>query len=259
MGNISKNKSFANVALTLLLICAAGYWFQSKSSNHIAVGTGVSTSSPAASVASTNKRRPAKKAKRANAAPAVPKPRAYSRTSDLPFYPAGCPYVFVKGSDSRAMINNKSITTKIYGRDYTFTIGHDHPNGVRALVIADRYGEDLFHHIDFSDDDAETFFDEFGDLNSDCSMQLTVMDFNNDNECEILFTIKSDETSTATTYVFKLLPHPYQELLVKYLGSAWGQQQMFIDETTIIAPYGSQGLSEEYMLAPNGRIININN
>ena len=46
---------------------------------------------------------------------------------------------------------------------------------------------------------------------------------------------------------------------VKYLGVAEGQQYMYVDETNIIAPYGSQGLFEEYILATNGRIINIGN
>lgn len=181
------------------------------------------------------------------------------RQSSLPFNPAECPFVFVKGNDRSAMSSNKSINTRIYGRDYTFTIGDNHPNGVRALVIAEGYGDNLFNYLEFNSDDNEAFFDEFDEMNSECNMQLTAMDFNNDDECEILLTLQSEGYVTVKTYIFKLLPHPYRETLVKYLGVAEGQQYMWVDGTNIIAPYGSQGLYNEYMLATNGRIINIDN
>ena len=189
----------------------------------------------------------------------VPKPQKPLRQSSLPFNPAECPFVFVKGNDRSAMSSNKSINARIYGRDYTFTIGDNHPNGVRALVIAEGYGDNLFNYLEFNSDDNEVFFDEFDEMNSECNMQLTAMDFNNDDECEILLTLQSEGYVTVKTYIFKLLPHPYRETLVKYLGVAEGQQYMWVDGTNIIAPYGSQGLYNEYMLATNGRIINIDN
>jgi hypothetical protein len=85
------------------------------------------------------------------------------------------------------------------------------------------------------------------------------MDFNKDNECELLLTLQSEAYSISKTYVFKILPHPYKESIVKYLGVAEGQAYMYIEGTNIIAPYGSQGLYSEYMLASNGKIINIEN
>ena len=189
----------------------------------------------------------------------VPKPQKVNGPNNLPFNPAGCPSVYVKGANHEVMTANKSIDANIYGRDYTFTIGDNHPNGIRALVIGDGYGYNLFMDLDFNEEDNEIFFDEFGFLNEDCNMQLTAMDFNNDGECELLLSLQSEGWCIEKTFVFKLLPHPYRDSLVKYLGVADGQLHMYIDGTNIIAPYGSQGLYNEYMLATNGRIINIDN
>lgn len=194
--------------------------------------------------------------------PNVPRPQKKpAKHRDLPFNPAGCPYVFIKGKDRAAMASNKSVETKIYDRDYIFTIGKDHPNGVHALVIAEGYGDNLFNYLEFSDEDAEAFFEDMNldDMNDECNIQLTAMDFNNDSECELLLTLQSDGFVIAKTYVFKLLPHPYRETLVKYLGVVQGQQHMYVEGTNIIAPYGSEGLYELYMLATNGKIINILN
>jgi hypothetical protein len=88
-------------------------------------------------------------------------------------------------------------------------------------------------------------------------MQITAMDFDGDEEVEILFTIQSEDYITTNTYVYKLLPTPYRDSIVKYLGVANGQLHMYVDGRSIIAPYGSQGLYNEYMLASNGKIINI--
>lgn len=189
----------------------------------------------------------------------VPKPQKVNGPNNLPFNPAGCPYVYVKGSNHEVMTANKSTQANIYGRNYTFTIGDNHPNGIRALVIGDGYGYNLFMDLDFNEEDSEIFFDEFDFLKEDCNMQVTAMDFNNDGECELLLSLQSEGWCIEKTFVFKLLPHPYRESLVKYLGVADGQLHMYIDGTNIIAPYGSQGLYNEYMLATNGRIINIDN
>lgn len=189
----------------------------------------------------------------------VPKPQKVNGPNNLPFNPAGCPYVYVKGSNHEVMTANKSTQANIYGRNYTFTIGDNHPNGIRALVIGDGYGYNLFMDLDFNEEDSEIFFDEFDFLKEDCNMQVTAMDFNNDGECELLLSLQSEGWCIEKTFVFKLLPHPYRESLVKYLGVADGQLHMYIDGTNIIAPYGSQGLYNEYMLATNGQIINIDN
>ncbi len=189
----------------------------------------------------------------------VPKPQKVNGPNNLPFNPADCPSVYVKGANHEVMSANKSIDANIYGRNYTFTIGDNHPNGIRALVIGDGYGYNLFMDLDFNEEDSEVFFDEFGFLNENCNMQLTAMDFNNDGECELLLSLQSEGWCIEKTFVFKLLPHPYKDSLVKYLGVADGQLHMYIDGTNIIAPYGSQGLYNEYMLATNGRIINIDN
>lgn len=187
----------------------------------------------------------------------VPKPSKTFHNTSLPFIPSGCPYIFIKGIDHDAMRNNKSISLNVYGRDYTFSLGDNHPNGIRALVMTDSYGDNLFNHLSFTQDDQETYFDEFDFLNEDCNIQLTIMDLDNDDECEVLLTLQSESFVTEKTYVFKLLPSPYRDSIVKYLGVADGQVQMFVQNKSIIAPYGSQGLYEEYIITPNNKLISI--
>lgn len=177
---------------------------------------------------------------------------------DLPFFPSDCPRVFVQGNDREAMLSNKTLSVNVYGRNYILKIGSDSPNGVNAKIYTENFGVDLLSIINFRDGEYECFFDEFEDLNSDCNIQITLMDFNNDDECEVLFTIQSNELAIMNTYVFKLLPHPYKNDIVRYLGYAQGQSIMYIDGTTIIAPIGFHGLCNEYILAPNDKIIEIN-
>lgn len=268
-GNISRRIGIiAAIAVLFIVLCFAAYRLGVsgiKDSSAVAVSDTIPNPNTTQSVQlehvndSIIASIPEKKEESTDIPTNVPKPQKPLKQSSLPFNPAGCPFVFVKGNDRAAMSSNKSINARIYGRDYTFTIGDNHPNGVRALVIAEGYGDNLFNYLEFSGDDDEAFFDEFDGMNTECNMQLTAMDFNNDNECEILLTLQSEGYVTAKTYIFKLLPHPYRETLVKYLGVAEGQQYMYVDETNIIAPYGSQGLFEEYILATNGRIINIGN
>lgn len=189
----------------------------------------------------------------------IPVPVKATTQSSLPFNPASCPYLYIKGNDRTAMANRKSKIINLYDREYEFTLGDNYPNGTVALISSDGYGQNLFFDIDFSDDDNEAFFDEFGDLRPECNMQITAMDFNRDGEIEILFTIQSEDFITTNTYIYKLLPTPYRDSLVKYLGIAEGQLYMYVNEENIIAPYGSHGLYNEYMLASNGKIINIEN
>lgn len=187
----------------------------------------------------------------------VPTPAKAISQSNLPFNPAGCPYLYIKGSDRTAMANRKSKTVHLYNRDYEFTLGDGRPNGTIALISSNGYGQSLFFDLDFSNDENDAFFDEFDDLRPECNMQITAMDFDGDGEVEILFTIQSEDYITTNTYVYKLLPTPYRDSIVKYLGVANGQLHMYVDGRSIIAPYGSQGLYNEYMLASNGKIINI--
>lgn len=186
----------------------------------------------------------------------VPKPEEGVGPSYLPFNPDGCPYVYVEGRNREDMAMNKSVTANIYCREYTFTIGDDHPNATLAIVNTNEYSYNLFRDIDFGQDH-EWYFDEFDTLNEDCSMQITAMDFNNDGECELLLTFKSEDNLIEKTFVFKLLPQPYKDSIVKYLGEIDGQEHMHVEGTSIIAPYGSFGDYTEYILSTDNRVIEI--
>lgn len=187
----------------------------------------------------------------------IPVPENTNIRSTMPFNPAGCPYLFIMGKDETSMIHGRSKNVQLYDRDYDFTLGYDHPNGTKAMISSNGFGQSLFSDLDFSGNEYEVFFDEFESLRPDCNMQITAMDFDRDGEIEILFSIQSNDYAITKTYVYKLLPIPYRDSIVKYLGVANGQLNMYIEGHNIIAPFGSQGLYEEYTLASNGRLTNI--
>lgn len=186
----------------------------------------------------------------------VPKPREAGGKSDYPFNPAGCPFLYIDGCDTAAMAESKSMDVNIYGREYSFCVGDDHPNGTKVNVVVERYGINLLNSIPDNDFVSLDCFDDFGFLKEDAKIQLTIMDFNDDDECELLLTLCYE--IECKTYIFRLLPNPYKFTIVNYLGVADGQLKMYVEGKNIIAPYGSQGLYEEYTLTSNDRIININ-
>ena len=149
---------------------------------------------------------------------AVPKPQKVNGSNNLPFNPAGTPYLYIKGSDKSAMLNHRTKSVRIYDKEYTLTMGDQSPNGCEALISCGKYVQNLL--FDLPDEDEEDRFDDFGFLNPEWNMQITLMDFDNDNECELLFTIQSEEHPWGTiTLVYKLLPNPYKDSIAKYASS----------------------------------------
>lgn len=183
----------------------------------------------------------------------VPKPQKVNGPNNLPFNPAGCPYLYIKGSDKNAMLNHRTKAVRIYDNDYTLTMGDQSPNGCQALISCGKYEQNLLFDLR---EDEEDKFDDFGFLNPEWNMQITLMDFNNDNECELLFTIQSDEHPWGTiTLVYKLIPNPYKDSIAKYLGSITAIDKLYIDGTKIVAPHFRSGLEQEYIIDPNGKLI----
>lgn len=188
----------------------------------------------------------------------VPKPQKVNGSNNLPFNPAGCPYLYIKGSDKNAMLNHRTKSVRIYANDYTLTMGDQRPNGCEALISYGKYEQNLL--FDLPEEDEEDRFDDFGFLNPEWNMQITLMDFDNDNECELLFTIQSEEHPWGTiTLVYKLIPNPYKDSIAKYLGSITAYDKLYIDGTKIVAPHFRSGLEQEYIIDPNGKLICITN
>lgn len=194
--------------------------------------------------------------------PGEPKTPYNTFGTGLIFDPAGCPYFEVKGKNHTQMRKGKTFDAKIYGKTYTFVMGDDHPNSTKALAIFDGHGQSLFipritgAGVE-TEETEDYYFDEAGFLKEDGRMQITLMDVDNDNICEVLFSIASSNMGMMETYVFRLLEHPYKDNIVKYVGCAEGQGNMFVYDGHIIAPFGSQGLANEYILTKDDRVVDI--
>lgn len=185
--------------------------------------------------------------------PNVPKPQKTQNQSYLPFDPSGCPYIYIQGIDKDAMLNKKSIKVKVYDRYYVLTLGDGSPNGTVATISYDKYIQNLIWDVN---DEEEEIFDDFGFLNPEWNMQITLMDFNDDEECEVLLTIQSNDHPWGTkTYVYKLYPTPYKDSITKYIGEIQAYDKMHIEDSKIVSSHFREGLEEEYILGPNDKLI----
>lgn len=95
------------------------------------------------------------------------------------------------------------------------------------------------------------FFDEYGELNEEYYIQASCIDFNGDGKSELIISI-GDKLLTLQSFIFKV--RDAKEHSFKYIGKIDGQTYMYLDENNhIIAPFGSQGLFDEYIC--NGETI----
>lgn len=132
-------------------------------------------------------------------------------------------------------------------------MGDGSPNGTVATISYDKYIQNLIWDVN---DEEEEIFDDFGFLNPEWNMQITLMDFNDDEECEVLLTIQSNDHPWGTkTYVYKLYPTPYKDSITKYIGEIQAYDKMHIEDSKIVSSHFREGLEEEYILGPNDKLI----
>ena len=70
------------------------------------------------------------------------------------------------------------------GKEEIILLGRDHPNGVRVLAERNDITQNLINDITEG-----YFFDSYGELKSDYSIQVTIVDLDNDGRCEVMVTI----------------------------------------------------------------------
>lgn len=120
-----------------------------------------------------------------------------------------------------------------------FLISRDSPNGTKVLAVAQQLGLNLAYDINLSN-----AFDEFGHPKENYGIQVTCYDLDKDGIKEIIVSVgnQSYEMESIIYRYTKSIDNPFE--LVAYID---GQEKMYIKEDgAIIAPYGSQGLFEEY-------------
>ena len=119
--------------------------------------------------------------------------------------------------------------------------GRSHPIGTKICVFKQQYRKQLLDGIECD----ESFFDEYGELNEEYHIQASCIDFNGDGKSELIISI-GDKLLTLQSFIFKV--RDAKEHSFKYIGKIDGQTYMYLDENNhIIAPFGSQGLFDEYI------------
>ncbi len=120
----------------------------------------------------------------------------------------------------------------------SFSIGRDHPNGVLILGVANETGQN------FADDINLDYASNSDAINDDYFVQVTCLDFDNDNTKEIAVSI-GNMLIEMQTLIYRYTNSTDQPF--EYVGKIEGQEKMMVkDNGNIIAPFGSQGLNEEY-------------
>ena len=120
-----------------------------------------------------------------------------------------------------------------------FSIGSDSPNGTKVLAVAQQIGFNFAYDIEL-----DNAFDDFDNLEEGYGIQVTCYDLDNDGIREIIVSVgnQSYEMQSVVYRYTKSKDNPFE--IVAYID---GQEKMHIeDDGTIIAPYGSQGMFNEY-------------
>lgn len=134
------------------------------------------------------------------------------------------------------------------GKKETIIIRSDYA-GVKVLGFKGKYGADLLSDKKIFYDARtrellDLGFNESGELENGYYIQVSYIDLNNDHKYEVLISI-GNKQSEMITAIYKVRDAEGDSF--KLMGIIEGQSKMRLDGNHIIAPYGSQGLFEEYI------------
>lgn len=150
----------------------------------------------------------------------------------------------ISSSDELSKDKKLKVDLDNNGVKETIIVGRNHPNGVRVVGIKGNYGKDLLSY------ELDNAFDEFGELNEGYYIQASYIDLDSDGKYEVLISV-GDKLTEMSTAIYKV--RDAEEESFKLIGIIEGQLKMYLEGNHIIAPYGFQGLYEEYIY--DGRSI----
>lgn len=153
-------------------------------------------------------------------------------------------------SSSDDIFNEKSLSVDLDldCKKETIIIRSDY-SGVKVLGFKGKYGANLLSDkkIYYDERTRELLnwgFNESGELEKGYYIQVSYVDLNNDHKYEVLISIGNKESEMITA-IYKV--RDADEDSFKLMGIIVGQAKMYLEGNHIIAPYGSQGLYEEYI------------
>ena len=89
-------------------------------------------------------------------------------------------------SSAKELAQNKLVKFDFNkdGKEEVILLSRDHPNGVRILAERNNFTQNLINDIPEG-----FFFDQYGELKSQYSIQVTIVDLDGDNRCEVIVSI----------------------------------------------------------------------
>lgn len=139
------------------------------------------------------------------------------------------------------------------GVEEVFSIGRDHPNGIQILGVKGDLGVNFVNNFTL-----EGAFDEFGEPNEGYMVQITSCDLDDSGVDEIVVSI-GDLLINMETLVYRVTDDKENPFVL--IGSFTGQDRAIFDEDnlSIVVPYGSQGLYDEYKIMDGTRMYSLTN
>ena len=129
-----------------------------------------------------------------------------------------------------------------------FLLRRGSPNGTNLSAIYGDAGENLLGTLP----PAMQGFDEYGELEEGFALQVAVRDLDGDKKPEVLVAT-GDGAAILTVAVFVYSPRGDERF--RCVGVIEGQNQLHVNVNgAMTAPYGSQGLFDEYALV-NGAVV----
>lgn len=140
----------------------------------------------------------------------------------------------------------------------SMTIGYNNPNGVKYRVYFKglNVAVDLFNIVKF-----ESGVNEWGDLLDGFYVQVATHDFDGDKNPEIIIAVGNGLIDMSVNIIKYHPPtNPQDAIRMEnwtVIANFQAQEKIHIDKQVITAPFGSQGLYDEYTWV-NGKFVKTN-
>lgn len=135
------------------------------------------------------------------------------------------------------------------GKEEVILLSRDHPNGVRVLAERKNITQNLINDIEEG-----YFFDSYGELKEPNSIQVTIVDINGDNRCEVIVSIGKPGVRV-DSFVFVI--QDTDKGSYHYIGSISGKDKMQLTSDYRIHVEGMSGSKNLYKLE-NTTIMQVN-
>ena len=134
------------------------------------------------------------------------------------------------------------------GNEEVILLSRDHPNGVRILAERNDKTQNLINDIPEG-----FFFDQYGELKPEYSIQVTIVDLDGDNKCEVVISIGAQQ-KRIDSFIFYI--EDKENVNYHYVGSIAKTKEIRLTSNRDILVTTDAGENENYNLL-NREIVKV--